>query len=103
MATIAPTINPGPRTTITWAAITTADVGDTVDISDFDGGLTIHVVGAGTAQFQRSNDNVNFVSWGAALAANTITDQAETRAKFLKISAVAAATVTVILTGRRIT
>jgi hypothetical protein len=101
MSAIDPTLSVGPLTTITWPAVTTSDTGSPVDISEFEGPLTIHVVGSGTAQMQRSNDGINYVSWGSALAANSMNDQAETRAKFLKISAVATATVSVILTGRK--
>lgn len=102
MAAIDPVRVDAPlATTITWSTLTTSDTGAPIDISDLEDPKTIHVVGSGTAQMQRSNDGAVFVSWGSVLAANTINDQGVTAAKWLKISAVATATISVVLTARR--
>lgn len=88
-------------TTITWTAITTADTGAAVQLNDISEIKCIHVVGGGTAQTRRSNDGTNFVNNGSALAANSINDQT-TAAKWMDISVVATATVTVILTAKKV-
>jgi len=88
--------------TITWAAVTTADTGAAIDIADLEDINTIQVTsaGAGTAQMRRSNDGTNFVNWGTPLAVG-ITDQAATATRRLDIGAVATATVTVTLCANR--
>lgn len=87
--------------TITWTAVGTADTGAAANVGDLGEIKCIHVVGAGTAQTRRSNDGTNFVANGAALAANTVTDQT-TACKFIDISAVATAVVTVIMTAKKV-
>lgn len=85
--------------TVTWTAVTTSDSGGPVDVSQYTE-KTIHVVGSGNAQLQGSNDGTNFVSIGAALAANTLT-QMTVNPRYLKFSTIAVATVTIILVARR--
>lgn len=103
MSIVLPTFDDGdgPIASVTWASMAAADTGAKAHI----GGLVnavAHVVsaGAGTAQLRGSNDGVNFVNIGAALAANTLTALAFIP-RFIDINPAAAATVTVIVTGRR--
>lgn len=85
--------------TITWAAVTTADTGAPVSVGDLVD-VTVHVVGAGTAQMQGSNDASNFVSIGSALAANSL-NTLSTLVKYIQFSTIATNTVTIVLFGRK--
>lgn len=82
----------------TWTAITTADTGDAVESARYTE-KTFHVIGAGNAQIQGSNDGTNYVAIGSAAAANSLT-QIAVNPRFLNIGTVAAATVTIILVAR---
>src|SRR6185369_17969629 len=102
MSVITPTVVDTPRMrTVTWTSITTADTGAKVDVSDLEDIKTFHVVGAGTAQLQRSNDGTNFVTDGAAMAANSVNDKGPTAVQWYSIGTVATNTVTVIMTAKR--
>jgi hypothetical protein len=88
--------------TVTWSTITTSDTGGVIDTYDLEAAKSFHQVtaGAATAQLQHSNDNTNWVNLGSALAANTCAD-VTTSARYIKISAVASATCSVIMTAKR--
>lgn len=94
-------------TSVTWPVITTADTGSSVEVGHLED-ITIHVVGAGTAVLEGSNNNVNFVAVGAgAMAANSLNSVgpgatlSTVSPRYLRIGTVAGATVTVVLQGKR--
>jgi len=89
-------------TTLTWSTMTTSDTGAAVDTQDLEATKSFHQIsgGAATAQLQHSNDGTNWVNLGSALAANSITEVA-TSARYIKISTVASATCSVILSAKR--
>lgn len=91
--------NADQSTTITWSDVTTSDSGGEVMIRDLEA-ITIHVVGGGTAQLQGSNNGTDYVSIGAALAANSLT-QMSVHPEWIQFSTIATDTVDIILTGRR--
>lgn len=102
--------HPVLRARVITASLQVGDTMNAVDISDLEG-LTVQVAsgGAGTAQFDISNDNVNFVGLTATLtigAAAPMVAGIQSLAvglcpKWLRVSAVAAAAVTVTITGQK--
>lgn len=111
MAAKDPGVNhPVPRARVITVTLTTADTMNPVDISDLEG-ITVQVTsaGAGTAQFDISNDGTNFVGLTAALAVGTPAAMPVGMAflalglapKWIRVSAVAVATVTIIITGQK--
>jgi hypothetical protein len=102
MATIAYSrVDTETSTTITWGPITTADVAEKVNLSDFEFNKTIHIVGTGTAQLRQSNDGTNFVNSGSALAANSMNEK-PSASKWWDFNPIATATVTIVLTVRKL-
>jgi hypothetical protein len=109
-AVVAKCDHPVARTRVWSVTLTTADTMPAIDISDVEG-VTVQVAsgGAGTAQIDISNDGVNFVGLSATLtlaAAAPMAVGIQSLAiglspKFLRVSAVAAATVTITITGQK--
>lgn len=102
--------HPVPRARVISVTLTTADTMNAVDISDLEG-ITVQVAsaGAGTAQIDISNDGVNFVGLSATLTLAGAAPMAVgiqslavgLSPKWLRVSAVAAATVTITIAGQK--
>lgn len=102
MAIIVPTPDDGNNREVaawTWSAITVADTGAKAQVGNLVNAV-VHIVGAGNAQMRGSNDGVNFVNIGAALAANSL-NLLTFLPRFIDFNPIAAATVTIVLVGRR--